>query len=350
MQVGSALVSAVLIIVFIRLGYGLKTMSIIALSTNLASSLIMGILCKLQIKGLVISPKYWEKRILKGALKFSVFAYLITFSNLLIYRTDQIVVAAMLNVSLVAFYQISSRVAEFYRQFSGQFLDVLAPVSAMKYEEKNHADIQMVFINTSRLAILSGGFFFIPLFLQLDFILSEWLEYGHADGTIAARWLLFNMFFVVAFRSPMLQMLLMGGKEKLLAKIALIECSLNLLLSVILANYLGIIGVALGTVIPNLILGILFNIPYAVREFNVSWGSYFHKIIFKPVMVLGGLFVFMAGLLADGLPQILAGKFVSESFGWIEFFVINSIFTVMLGSASYAFVLNRRERKFFLKR
>jgi hypothetical protein len=85
----------------------------------------------------------------------------------------------------------------------------------------------------------------------------------------------------------------MANEHKILSVVAVIEAILNLGLSILLIHYLpsflesmgifisdsAIIGVALGTFIPNLFLALFFNVPKACKFANIKLKEYFQTVI-----------------------------------------------------------------------
>lgn len=285
-----------LIVYFFRLDKPLIWMALVAISTNFISSILMGIISHRLIPELRIRWRFYDRKMLKSVMGFSMYAYLITFTNLIIFKTDQLVISIFGSVALVAIYQISSRLAETFRSFSKQFLDNLGPVSATLFAAGNKSKMAKIMIQSTRLMGFISTLFLVPLLVYVRPLLKIWLELEDITGVIVAVILLLSMYVLLFYRSTSVYMLLMANEQKKLTKIALIECFANLVLSIFLIKYLGaitayfgyklpvngeIIGVALGTFIPNLILAFTFNLPIAVKFCETSLWSFLKTSIIK---------------------------------------------------------------------
>jgi hypothetical protein len=113
------------------------------------------------------------------------------------------------------------------------------------------------------------------------------------------------MYNLLFFRSSSVYILLMLNKQKTLTKIALIECLANLGLSILLLKTLpvtitlfgisidnfNIVGVALGTFIPNVVLAFTYNVPAAIKFSGLSIKEYFNISIRRTLVI--GLIVFV---------------------------------------------------------
>lgn len=298
----------ILIVYFFKLDKPLIWMAIVAIGTNFISSTLMGVISHRLIPALKIRWRFYDSKMLKSVMGFSFYAYLITFTNLIIFKTDQLVISIFGSVALVSVYQISSRLAETFRTFSKQFLDNLGPVSATLFAAGNKSKMAEIMIQSTRLMGFISTLFLVPLLIFVKPLLKIWLELEDMTGVIVAVILLLSMYVLLFYRSTSVYMLLMANEQKKLTVIALIECVANLVLSVFLIHYLKpivayfgyelppngeIIGVAIGTFIPNLILAITFNLPIAVKFCETSLWNFLKASVIK-TQIAGLVYVAVA--------------------------------------------------------
>jgi predicted MPP superfamily phosphohydrolase len=109
-----------------------------------------------------------------------------------------------------------------------------------------------ILIQSNRLIGFIATLMLVPLLVYIKPLLQIWLELSDRDGTTCAVILLVSMYFLVVFRSSSVQILLMVNEQKRLTKIALAECVMNLVLSVILVglddcHYYGAADIDLAT-------------------------------------------------------------------------------------------------------
>lgn len=268
----------------IKAGYGLMGMTVVTILVNLFTNLSMGYLCFKKIPQLSIRLRYYSISLLREVMSFSLFAYLIMFSNLIIFRTDQMVISIFGAVKLVAVYQIASRLAELFRQFSTQFHDNLGPVASTLFTAGKKGKLAEILIQSNRLIGFIATLMLVPLLVYIKPLLQIWLELSDRDGTNCAVILLVSMYFLVFFRSSSVQILLMVNKQRGLTKIAMAECVMNLVLSVILVKRIGIVGVALGTLVPNVLLGLTCSLPMACKFSGISIVEFLRLSVVKTVM------------------------------------------------------------------
>ena len=93
----------------IETGMSLSTLMVISLATTLLPNLISAALAFIHLKGLSLNPAHFSWAGLKPHIGFSVAAYLITCSNMITGKSDQLVVGFVVGVAGVALYQVATK-------------------------------------------------------------------------------------------------------------------------------------------------------------------------------------------------------------------------------------------------
>ena len=283
--------------IMMKLKQGLIGMVFVALGTNILSSLTMMIVVHRLIPTFQLSPANYDRSLLVSVMSFSLYAYLITFTNIIILKTDQLVISVFGSVAMVAVYQISIRLADTYQKFSAQFLDNLGPVAATLFAAGDKSKVNQILLQSNRLMGIISSLLIVPIIVYVKPLLNIWLQLDHPAGMICAMILLASMYVLLFFRSSSVYVLLMANEHRILAFVAIIEALLNLGLSILFMKLLpvifytskipdiGMIGVALGTFLPNFILAFSFNIPKACRFAGISISQYFRDVVLRTLIV-----------------------------------------------------------------
>lgn len=275
----------ILLALCVKYGYSLIYMAIVAILIQLFTNIFMAVYVFKNIPNLKISLRFFKKRRVLELMSFSFFAYIVMFSNVIIFRTDQLVISMFSTVALVGVYQIVSRVSELFRQFSTQIHDILGPISASLFTTNSHNELYNTLFHTNKIVGFISTLLFIPTFLYIDKLLYFWLGIQEKEVITTAMILLVSMYILVFFRSSSVQVLLMCEKHKQLTVVAILEASLNLVLSIYLVQKYGIIGVALGTLIPNVFFAIFYNIPVSCWFSKISILYYLKEVVFKTLIL-----------------------------------------------------------------
>jgi len=237
----------------------------------------------------------------KRSMQFSFSAYMVMFSNIIIFRTDQIVISAIAGVSFVGLYQIASRVAELFRQFSTQFHESLGTKAAMLHADDDKEDLAKLMLHSNRIVAVMATILFIPSYMLIETLLMLWLELTDPDALLSAKILLVSMYILVVFRSSMVQILLMNNRHLELMKVGIFEAVTNIILSVILVYQYGMIGAAIGTLIPNAMIALFYNIPTALKYAESTFLYYFGKFLL-PLAIALGVSIYLSSLLKELIP------------------------------------------------
>jgi len=273
------------IAIAVKSGYSLIAMTVISVFTHLATNLVMAFFCFRRLENFSIKLSDYHFGMMKEVMSFSMFAYVIMFSNIIIFQTDQIVISVFASVGLVAFYQIASRLASTFMYFSTRFNDNLGPVASVFHASGQSDKLASMQLYSSRIIGALATLMLVPLVAYIGPLLEVWLELTEPASRMCAVILLLSSYFLVFFRSGSVQILLMCGREKELMIVAVIECVANLVVSIILVKKLGMVGVAIGTLIPNIVLGCVYNIPVACKFAKVGMWEFFSFSVFRTVIV-----------------------------------------------------------------
>ena len=134
-----------------------------------------------------------------------------------------------------------------------------------------------------------------------------------------------NLLFLPA-RGVALPFLMGIGKPRAMAIIFLLVGLLNLGMSIALVQTMGLVGVAIGTAIPNLLFAVA-TVWLALREVHVSVGHYVRYCFSRTVLIsvpIGLLLYLYRGLAGSGsLPGLIVagllccGLFAALSVAWV---------------------------------
>ena len=136
------------------------------------------------------------------------------------------------------------------------------PLASTFEAQGSQQDLRRLLIHGTRAALLVSLPIELALFIRGETFISLWMgaQYAHPSGTVL-RILLLSL--IVCTGSAASGGIVYGmEKHKRLAKWAVLEAAANLGLSIFLVRRIGIYGVAWGTVIPSLIIEVLYWPPY----------------------------------------------------------------------------------------
>lgn len=306
--IGATLVNLVLLGWALLAHWPFAVIVLISVATTVAPSALAWLVVRARIPGLSLHPRHCRLRAIRGVLAFSLVAYLITFTHLIMSRTDQAVISFTLGVGFVALYQAGYKVSEMFGMFCVQMQDALTPAAARLNIQGDASGLRDLLLRSTQFTVLLT----IPLYGLSAAYLAPLIRLltGLPALDDATYWvgqaLLLATFSSLVTNSCSKRILMMCGWEKKLLSLSLADAGANLALSLVLVYRLGVLGVAIGTLIPTVLIGWGWVVPLTARFAGLSVGHYLRQA-FAPVApavlagaaVLGAL-LWLAPMPADG--------------------------------------------------
>jgi O-antigen/teichoic acid export membrane protein len=264
-----------------------------------------------------ISLSDFDRATVRTIFSFSLYVLLLQAGARLAFESDALVIGAFLGVGAVPFYVVANSLIVYLMEFVVAIAAVVAPMATKLNAEGKVEELRHIFLKWSKVALsltIFAGLFLIVLGPRF---LGHWIDpsFEEPSGQVLQILMLSSFLFLPA-RGVALPTLMGLGKPKAATIAFLVAGGLNLLLSIILARPLGLVGVALGTAIPNALFA-LFVLALACRELGITWAHYTLYVVPRPAIgaipLLALLLWFkhglqvrdMTGLIAAGLAMVL---------------------------------------------
>ena len=279
-------------------GYGLVTLALIHLAASLSSGLASWAAARKLYPELRIRFRFPLIPHMRTILSFSLFLSAIHVFGVVIYYSDALVIAVFLPVSAVTFFAIASNLCDYARQVSSALSMLMTPrVSALVAVGSNGVGEEI--LGAARLATLITAPIAATFWMRGESFINLWMgtDYGPASGEVL-RILAFVVLLGGA-RSVATASIIGVNRHRTLIPAFASEAACNLALSATLVGTLGLAGVALGTLIPSVLVSL----------------GYFPRCLSKATGVPANLFYLKAWLLptAACVPFVLA-NFLLEYF------------------------------------
>lgn len=294
--VGSTLLSSAATAAILLLGGGVIEMAAAAIP----------IMLFMQIPAiLIIHRTAPEIQLSRGKVDFHLFRKIVPFSSSLFIlnlsgqvqtKTDEIVIGAFLPVSAVAPYAVSRRLSEMPQILTDQFMKVLMPLASELNAAKDRERLRFIYLVGTRitLAVL------LPLACTLIFlarpILSVWI--GENYARYAPLIVIISLATLIDTSQWPAGNILQGmARHQPLVIFTMSSAIVNLALSIFLVSRLGLIGVALGTLIPTAVECIGFVFPYSIRVIGVHPKEVLKEVIlpvFLPAVPMASLLLWLS--------------------------------------------------------
>ncbi len=280
----STLLKSAAIVIFLYNGFGIITIGIIQLGFASVSNIATLIFCKKQIPQLKARPLYFDSELFKKIFSYSSISFFVNISQKVIFQTDAFVIGIFLSASQITYYAIPVTLVEYLRRLVIAMTEVFVPMTSEMEAKNDRRNIVAILINGTKVSfIIALPICLVFYFNGKDFI-RLWMgeEYG-INGEYVLK--------ILAI-AHLLSMMHLTSRE-ILFGMALhrfnaicygFEAIANLILSIILVKSFGIIGVALGTAIPHMII-VIFVFPTMIsRILKIKLKEFIIKSILPPAL------------------------------------------------------------------
>jgi O-antigen/teichoic acid export membrane protein len=292
-----------------------STHSIISMAMVMAISNLLGYLWQWfayrQIAGEIrLSKDLISKTEGKNILDYCFNLMVWSFGMLLVSGFDTAIVGYN-DYKSVAYYAVAASLITFIIGLQGSLFSVLMPNAAVLSARGESDQLGEILLRTTRygsLILLSTG---LPTVIFAKEILTVWVgnDYGNSGASILQILVVANIIRLTSV--PYVTMILGVGQQNLITMSPIIESFSNLSISIVLASYLGGVGVAIGTLFGSLIsiVGHIFYNMSRTNKITFIRHKYLTQCILKPFLcfiplILYGYFRFLWG---QGFYDILLG-------------------------------------------
>ena len=287
---GTALVVAAVNVAVLLAGYGLPELVAATTAVRILSYFFYALNAYRVFPALRIRPSYFKRERLREVTGFSVFILIIDLANKLNYSTDAVVVGVFLGTSAVAIWAVAQRLIEIVQRITDQLNAVLFPVVVDNSTVQRVDRLQQILIQGTRLSLGMVVPLATVLGLTARPLVLLWVGPQFTDSVNV----IYILSIVVALRvgNATSSVILKGSDlHKFLAFSNLGMALGNLVLSILLVRVYGLIGVALGTLIPMVVLATCVTFPAACRRvqlpvWKVAWKAVVPAV--WPAIVMGG--------------------------------------------------------------
>ncbi|MEZ6064837.1 MAG: polysaccharide biosynthesis C-terminal domain-containing protein [Planctomycetaceae bacterium] len=233
---------------------------------------------------------------------FTIFNAVRMVSEYLIYLTDTVVIGCVLGPAATVPYYIALRLCQMVQSPLENIAEVILPKTGELEASGRRDQLRRLVLLGSGVSLLLVAGFGIGVWYFGERLLLTWLGPGNQSSAPILMILVLASMILMPLRVP--KYALMGiGKIRFPATIDAAQAVANLVLSLILVRYWGVIGVAWGTLIPVAFCELGVLLPYCCRTLGIRPAEILRLTILPQVMPLLALWGFCEGVTRLDLPN-----------------------------------------------
>lgn len=285
-EISSAILRAIVIIIVLSMGKGLVGLAVVHVIFIFATGLAYVFASSRLYPGLMIHFSRCRLSTIKLILSFGAFSILLDFARYLILYTDSVVIGAFLPIASLTFFAIAANLVSYSRSLVLGISTTLLPMASAMEAGGRRRELQQLLLKATRYATLVVLPIAVTFLLRGHSFVGLWMgeEYAKPSGDVL-RVLSLALIFMATARVGTSTMLGIG-RHKALVPVALSEALCNLALSIWLVRKWGIDGVAWGTAIPSLAIGLIFWPWYVRRILDVSVVDFVRSTWVRPALAI----------------------------------------------------------------
>ncbi len=285
-QVAREVMRALLTVAVLETGHGVVALGIVGIIVNLASIPLAWVWIRRIDPLLKISLRRFELSRARELLGFSFWMLLNNAGATLRNNTASIVIARMLEAALITPFSVAARLVRYLYQLIVGISGPLLPKMSQLEGAGKRAELRAFFLRSTRLTALVT--FSVAAILVLDGKLVLRLWVGPQLASSYPLMILILAGSVATWsQAPSPQLLIACGKHRIYGVWTVGEGLAVLLLSIYYARHYGLVGVALGGMVPLLVLKLSLQPWFTLRVAGISIGDYFTKAVGGPVLAAG---------------------------------------------------------------
>ncbi len=234
---------------------------------------------------------------IKQILTFSVYLSAIHVLGAIIYYTGTLVIAAMLPIAAVTIYAIAGNLCDYGSKFASAVSRTMTPrVSAMA--SRGGAGMAEEVLGAARVATLVTAPMAATFIVRGESFINLWMgnEFGSPSGAVLE--VLAVVVWLVGARAVAAAAIIGANRHRMLIPIFAVEAAVNLALGLALVRPLGVVGVAIGALVPSLLVSLL-AIPFCLkRAVGVSAKDFYVRAWLLPTLACAP-FIFVQAIIEE---------------------------------------------------
>lgn len=225
-----------------------------------------------------ISPRLADRATLRRVGAYGGWLFLVDAGKTLFYHADAVLIALFLPVAAVGSYSLGFRPASAISYLAGPLVAVFVPTAATLQARHETGALRRLLLDGSRLsfALTLAGAVWLWTFGGL--LIETWIG-PDQDDAIAVMSVFVAVFLFGAFQYPASAVLRGIGAVRGFATVVLGEYLANVALSLLLIPRIGIMGAAIGSLVPAIVADGLLIPRLACRAVGVSYLEFLRRAL-----------------------------------------------------------------------
>jgi O-antigen/teichoic acid export membrane protein len=211
--------------------------------------------------------------------------FLVIIAARLRFRTDELVLGAMMSAAAVTYFNIGGRIVDYAQEFVSSLAQVFVPMSSQSEALGNLDRVRKIYVAGNRVCAFLTFPIVAILLLFGKHIIRIWVGARYIPNSYPVLVVMILGFGMMLMQAASTRVLFGLGKHRTMARVVMIEGIANLILSIALVRPLGIVGDALGTAIPMAFTYLVFMPRHLKKQIGVPVGTFVREAYTLPFLL-----------------------------------------------------------------
>jgi O-antigen/teichoic acid export membrane protein len=277
---------AIGVLVALKTGQGLIGLALVQLVATIARALANVYYARRLYPELNLTAWKWDSASGSLIFKFGLSASLLHVSGSLMLYSDSLVIGAFLPIGMVTYFAIAGNLTEYARSVVSGISQTLTPRISALHAAGHEADLRSALMTNARLSTVVVLPIAATLAIRGASFIALWMgaEYAPLGGRILLV-LSVTLATLAGYQVPSAAMFGISRHGGLIP-VAIGEALCNLGLSIVLVRQYGVIGTAIGTMVPRMIVSILVGPWYVRHTLGISLRTFWTSVFLRPMIAI----------------------------------------------------------------
>ena len=299
--IGERLAVAAATVVALNQGGGIVALATVTVSTQLLAAVVRVVVAFRLMPALQLRPSLSSWASVRELGRYGIYAFMVNAADKIVLYFDALIIGSFVTFAAVTYYDVGAKLIPYFMSLVLAVTWTMTPYATTLDARGDRPALRSLLLNGTRgsvfltavicAGLLSVGNEFILLWQDPKFALGE----AYTSST-TVLYILAWATLVRGSTSCSRQLLFGMRKMRALASLAFTEAALNLILSLVLVQYFNLIGVALGTLIPVVLVYLVGQNILVARFLDVGIGTLSAVTLRATVPVMAGMVLVSYGI------------------------------------------------------
>lgn len=321
-KIGATITYSALVFILLRVSDSLLTLALLNLIVTMGPLVATTFHAKASIPFLSLSPRHFDRGILREVWSHSFYFMLINVAALIYTRVDTFIIQAALDLTAVAFYSLAMRVSDQVQNLCLHVARTLTPVVAQLHGAREEERLRRVWLKGTKIAVALAAPLVVGCAALAHPLVVHWTSEEFIPSVPVLQFLLAAVLINVVHSNSHI-LLSMRGRQRYLALVLLGSQVANAALSILLVSEYGILGVAAATLVTTVPFQVVLVQLRLKRLYSLSLVLFYRKTVLPSVLplavMLGGFWAWEQVHVISSLVEVAAVEAIGVVLFWAVF-------------------------------